>query len=232
MNNENVPSRKPPYCPTEAFSQLFDRLRQRMPTTINQELLSTWGVTAGAKLLPAIKFLGIITDAGDPNKPLWQALSQSDPARFKPAVHEMLKSAYKAAFDAYPTLEDFSESRMGDVFAEIYGTSPSSKTHAARFFRFMQRYYRDTPSEEGAPPPKEVRSSSKQSRTTTPKATRVQAGNGSPASRKTGSVKEALTAPGDIMTLRVMVNVPETNNEDELLAKFTMIRRAWQRAAQ
>lgn len=130
-----------PYPPVETFIKILeDKIRKRRPTPIDGALLQEWGLSKSnaSKILPALKFLGIIDLKGNPT-PIWDSLTVTDEIKFQRAVGNMIREAYSALLEQYPYALSESDDVLADLIAEIYKTSPSVRGPAVAFLRRLQQ---------------------------------------------------------------------------------------------
>lgn len=130
------PELRSPYVSWDAFGPVLEKIRKRSPTTVDLEILQTWGISKAnaMKTLPALKFLRIVDGSGK-SLPIWERLGASDPGGYRAATKEMLETAYAKVLSAYPGAFAETDDKLADMIGEIYGSSPSTRKPAVTFLK-------------------------------------------------------------------------------------------------
>jgi hypothetical protein len=126
---------KPPYVGWQTFETVLSKIRDRNPTDITREKLKSWSVTPSnaGKVLPALKFLGIIGNDHKPNAATWQRLTKQG-AEYQRALKELTTAAYKQLFDHFTDIEQQTFTDIESAIQDIWKTSAASRDEATRFF--------------------------------------------------------------------------------------------------
>ncbi len=206
-----------PYISMDSFSEVLQRIRKRAPTVMDIEVLKGWGISEAnaRKILPALRFLGIVDGDGKP-LPLWNDLTTRDDAAYRKKVGSMVHEAYKKLFDAYPEALEETDDRLSDLIGEIYGTSASTRPQAVLFLRGILR-------EAGVESPPTA------ARPTPRSAARVHGEKSDRAPTRPAMVEKSFSA-GSVLNIHVHLNVEAGTSEAELVALLQRVTSAAQKA--
>jgi hypothetical protein len=228
MNNEESKNSetlelRAPYPSWDAFWVAYDKVRNRGATTIDVGVLEKWGLSKAnaRKVLPALKFLGIVDKDGNP-LPLWSELAVKDEERYKRAVEGMLRSAYSKLLEAYSDAFSETDARLSDAIGDVYETSASTRPAVVNFLRRML-------AEAGlVTAPAATRGESAES---TGARTTQRVARGTRANAPV-RVAPAIRESNGGLNVQVHVNVAPDISEDELVAFFRRLDRARKRATE
>ncbi len=220
--NSEIPELRAPYPSWDAFSIAYDKVRTRGGTVVDHGVLEKWGISkpSARKVLPALKFLGIIDQNGNP-QPLWAELAVKDEQRYQKAVGDMLRNAYRKLLAAYQDAFSESDDRLSDAIGDVYDTSASTRPAAVNFLRRMLAAA-GLASLPAAP-------QNGQAKSVAPRTTQA------PAQRTTRAAAQPQTAQerrdgGHVLNVHVHVNVSPGVSEDELVDFFRKVNGAKKRA--
>jgi hypothetical protein len=88
----------PPYVPYRTFRNFVDSLKQAIPSRIDRSVMPSMSGALQGQLTAALKYLGLISDAGHPTSAL-SALVNSEGAERAKALRTVLVAAYPFLFD-------------------------------------------------------------------------------------------------------------------------------------
>lgn len=216
--NPELSKLRAPYPSWPAFLSVFEKIKSRSGTIIDAEILQKWDVSApnARKILPALRFLGIIDQDGNP-LPLWTALAVKDPTRYRKTAEDMLSQAYKKLLDAYPNVFLETDIKLSDAIGDVYDTSASTRTAAVNFLKRMLteaglRELRETPQRQP------------ERRHSLPRRAPLR-----PAEQHVSGGTTTIRASDAV--LNVHVHVANDVSEDELVDFFRRVNRAKNRVA-
>lgn len=125
-----------PYATWDTFGPVLERIRRRSPTSLDVQILQGWNLSESSalKVLPALRFFGIIDSKGKPT-PVWERIAVQDQEKYRVALQTILREAYKKLLEAYPGAFDESDDRLADMIGEVYKSSPSSRGAAVTLLK-------------------------------------------------------------------------------------------------
>ena len=196
---------RPPYVAFKAFKELVERAqREEAPDRIDAVLLAHWRIATGneSALTTSLKSLGIIDDTGRPTNDFREL--RLGPAQRRAALRRCAKRAYPELDGAFDAKVDADQLR--NYFVDRRALLGQMVDKATRFFRRLE----------------EVVGAGSLALGSTDLVHRG-------AATSTVGLHLSDTGAPDL-TLAITVEVPFGASEDELVAFFRRIQRAWQQA--
>lgn len=247
--DEAVP---PPYTAWSYFESLIQRAgHEDVPARVDKALLHEWGIAAGneSSLVTSLRALGLVDRRGRPT-PDFRALRLSPPRR-----REALQRSFERAYPGLPYDLDppISQDELHDYFVDERGLTGQMVEKAMRFYRRLAEVARGSaPSDDrlapagpapGRPPPDAARAPSGLDRAEDAEADRAERETPppdlatSPRPRTAAPSHRAADAlvysvgPGAPVpvSLNLTVTVPLDATEEDLVALFRNVKRAWTR---
>lgn len=127
MNQKQKTKRNAPYVSAAALSGFLDHIRYvSTPKKVGAGLLGDYGVSKGNTfaLISALKFLGLIDNAGNPT-PAFSSL-QTMGEEFRSNLQEIVKKAYADLFSKLDVTKD-SREHIRNYFSRNYSASQAEK---------------------------------------------------------------------------------------------------------
>lgn len=127
----------PVYVGWQTFKNTLDQLSQGLPHIIDKKVFEgqSWGMQA--QLMSALKFLGLIDDAGVPSAALI-ALAVPDEEERKKQFESILRERYAPLFAL--DLTKVTPTQLSQVVSASYGVSSDTREKAIRFFLGAAHY--------------------------------------------------------------------------------------------
>ena len=153
FTGDEFAGRKAPYAPVSALKEFFERMRDvGVPARVDRRFLQKLNVASNNEwaLLSALKFLGIVDEAGTPTT-AYRSLLSTD--RFEGVLRDLVSRSYKDLIESGG--ESMSMEDLQNYFRVT--SSPSQAKNAARFFREVSQlaglFHPRPATSRGAPKP-------------------------------------------------------------------------------
>lgn len=218
QEEQNHKSPKPPYVSWETFQRVLNRINRRTPCRLDMPVLEEWEVSEATskKVLPALRFLGLINDEGEPNKEVWNAITQS-PEKYKAAMAKITRTAYGGLFERLRNVEQASLDELSDAFGEFYHVAKTSRQAVVAFFVGMA-------AEGGIELAATAGSQPKRKQVA---ATRPQGRQPGRAGLTTAKTHRPGTPTPALAPFLVAIQVTGAETEDELEERFERVRKVY-----
>src|SRR6266404_9089538 len=90
----------PPYVSFKTFSGFIERMRKGLPNRVDRSVMSSLSGSSQLQLLAALRYLELASPKGIPTERL-SGLVESDGAKFRKALREILTSSYPFLFNGF-----------------------------------------------------------------------------------------------------------------------------------
>jgi hypothetical protein len=133
INNEIGPARVPPYVPYKTFLNFLDHLgATKVPGRIDRSAMGHMSGSAQAQVTHALRFFGLISDAGVPDSAL-EFLAEGPADEKKQQLRTLLESAYPSLLGSDFPLDRATHQQLQEAFIAL-GASGDTLRKCQAFF--------------------------------------------------------------------------------------------------
>ncbi len=128
-------ARTPPYTSYRTFRTFIDDLREHgVPSRIDRSVLTRFSGVVGTQLTHALRFLGLVDEAGQPTPRLRELVSAQDAGRWPETLLELLRQQYAPMFAI--DLETATPSHFNEAFRRAFPAADAVVQKCVTFFLY------------------------------------------------------------------------------------------------
>jgi len=221
-NKEEGRSLNPPYVGWGEFKKALESVKGRNPTKLSTVQLIELGISPSnaAKVVPALKFLGILKADGTSNDSVWRTL-HAEGEGFPKALATLVRTSYSGVFDDLLDVGKATRGQTNSSFGTQWGKlSPNSRRMAVNFFAAICE-------EAGITLGFEARRHGRiKAKRTGAKAGEGDRGREQRIAQRKSNQSAGVAAP----MFSVVIQVSGDEEEADLEEAFRKVRRAWETA--
>jgi Family of unknown function (DUF5343) len=133
--SEKSKSNSPPYATFSSLMGFLNKLRDSagIPSRIDPSVFGNASGSIVYSIIAALKFLGLIDDAGTPSNAFKELVSASDEDRI-PLLKKAIEAGYPSLFDGTIQLSTMTAGQFDEHFRDVYSVKGSTVDKIASFF--------------------------------------------------------------------------------------------------